>query len=231
VRTAAWSVTLVMLASAPLALVQMPLVEWRTDAVLAVVALGAVDSALGYLLFYRLVRDAGPTRASQVNYMLPIIAVMAGTVFLSETIALVTLAAMLVILLGVWLSERGSETAGSQTAAAQPPDMSRLIPVSGPAAVPGPDAIPQRVHVAVPPAEPALSWSATAAPPPPAPPSAPPPPHYQPPAHPSHAPAQHVPPVYAPQLVEVYQPHVPPPTIPLHPSQQGGGVTDGRAAA
>ena len=46
--------------------------------VFSVLALGAVGTGLAYLLFYRLVTDAGATTASMVTYLIPIVAVALG---------------------------------------------------------------------------------------------------------------------------------------------------------
>lgn len=52
--------------------------------VAAVVLLGVMGTGAAYVLSYRLVRDVGPTRAALVTYLIPIVAVTVGVVFLDE---------------------------------------------------------------------------------------------------------------------------------------------------
>ena len=50
----------------------------------SVVLLGVLGTGLAYVLSYRLIADLGPTRASLVTYLIPIVAVTIGVVFLDE---------------------------------------------------------------------------------------------------------------------------------------------------
>ena len=52
--------------------------------VAAIVLLGVLGTGLAYVLSYRLIADLGPTRASLVTYLIPIVAVTVGLVFLDE---------------------------------------------------------------------------------------------------------------------------------------------------
>ena len=55
---------------------------WRQ--LLAVAALGAVGTGIAYVVNYRSIAQLGPTRASLVTYLVPIVAVTVGVVFLDE---------------------------------------------------------------------------------------------------------------------------------------------------
>ena len=55
-----------------------------TDALLAVVAIGAVSTALAYLIFYRLLATAGATNLTLVTFLVPITAASLGALFLGE---------------------------------------------------------------------------------------------------------------------------------------------------
>lgn len=50
----------------------------------AVAVLGAVGTGIAYVLIYRAIADVGPTRSSLVTYLVPIVAVTVGVVFLDE---------------------------------------------------------------------------------------------------------------------------------------------------
>jgi drug/metabolite transporter (DMT)-like permease len=52
--------------------------------VAAVVLLGVLGTGAAYVLSYRLIADLGPTRASLVTYLIPIVAVTVGLLFLDE---------------------------------------------------------------------------------------------------------------------------------------------------
>ena len=57
---------------------------WSMDAVLAILVLSVFGTALGYLLFYRILTTAGATNASLVAYVIPVVAVLLGAVTLEE---------------------------------------------------------------------------------------------------------------------------------------------------
>ncbi len=56
------------------------------EATFSVLWLGAVGTGFAYLVFFRLLTGWGPTRASLVAYLLPVVAVTLGVVVLGETI-------------------------------------------------------------------------------------------------------------------------------------------------
>lgn len=59
-----------------------------TDPILAadMLALAIVCSAVAYLLYYRLMRDVGPTRTLTVTFLIPLFGMLWGWLFLNETI-------------------------------------------------------------------------------------------------------------------------------------------------
>ena len=67
----------------------------------AVVWLGALGSALAYILFYYILAAWGPTRSALVTYVIPLIAVTIGAIFLREYVDWRLLAGGLLILSGV----------------------------------------------------------------------------------------------------------------------------------
>ena len=88
--------------------------------VAAITALGLVSTALAPILYFRLIRLAGATFLSLINYLIPVWAMLVGVVFLGEAMSWVSLGAMALILGGVGLSQM--PVAGSKT---QPPASSR----------------------------------------------------------------------------------------------------------
>jgi len=71
---------------------------------LALVALGIACTGLAYILFFRLIANAGPARALTVTFLVPVFAVFYGAVFLGEQITQWMLICAAVIVCGVALS-------------------------------------------------------------------------------------------------------------------------------
>ncbi len=72
---------------------------------LSVVWLGLVPTAVATIVYFRIVRSAGPTFLSLVNYPVPIIAVGTGALFLAERPGANALVALGLILAGVALTQ------------------------------------------------------------------------------------------------------------------------------
>ena len=68
----------------PVALVAPPGELPPLDALASLAALGAVCTALGLVLFFRLIAVAGPSRASVITYVNPLVAVVLGVAVLGE---------------------------------------------------------------------------------------------------------------------------------------------------
>jgi drug/metabolite transporter (DMT)-like permease len=66
--------------------------------------LGVVCTALGLVLFFRLIVEAGPSRAAVITYVNPLVAVVLGVLVLDERLGLMSLAGLLAILGGSWLA-------------------------------------------------------------------------------------------------------------------------------
>ena len=86
----------------PLAtLIQFPLAP-----TLAMAALGVLNTALAYYVYFRLVHEQGPTFASLNNYVVPLIGVIGGAVALAEPIAPSAWAGLALVLSGVAVTGR-----------------------------------------------------------------------------------------------------------------------------
>ncbi len=78
-------------------------VDLTATRVLSLVLLGVQGTGLAYVLYYRLVADVGPTRASLVTYLVPLVAVTVGVVVLDEAFHLRVLAGGALIVGGIAL--------------------------------------------------------------------------------------------------------------------------------
>ncbi|PZS24529.1 MAG: EamA family transporter [Pseudonocardiales bacterium] len=82
--------------------------QWRLDAVGSVAVLGLLGTGVAYILNYRLITDDGPTVASTVTYLIPVVAVLFGVAVLGESLSIRVLAGMAVVLAGVGLVRRSA---------------------------------------------------------------------------------------------------------------------------
>ena len=77
------------------------------EALLAVVVLGLVCSATAFLVFFRLIAEVGPSRATVITYVNPVVALALGVAVLGESITAGAVAGLLLILAGSWLATDG----------------------------------------------------------------------------------------------------------------------------
>jgi drug/metabolite transporter (DMT)-like permease len=91
--------------------------------VLAVVALGALGTGFAFLLQYGIVAEKGPTIATMVTYLIPVIATAAGVVLLDERLTWNEPVGALVVLAGAALTQRRSAgTSGNEDGQPVAPD-------------------------------------------------------------------------------------------------------------
>ena len=69
--------------------------------------LGLACSALAFLLFFALIAEVGPGRATVITYVNPVVAVALGVTLLGEGLGPSAVAGLLLILAGSWLSTGG----------------------------------------------------------------------------------------------------------------------------
>ena len=74
---------------------------------MSVIVLGLVCTALAFLVFFRLIAEVGPSRASIITYVNPIVALALGVAILDERVTAGVVAGLLLILAGSWLSTDG----------------------------------------------------------------------------------------------------------------------------
>lgn len=98
------SLALAAVGYAPAGLAALPgtLPSW--DVVAAVGVLGVACTAIAFLLFFRLIAEIGPVRATVITYVNPAVAVAAGVLLLDEPFTLGTAAGFVLILAGSWLA-------------------------------------------------------------------------------------------------------------------------------
>lgn len=105
---------------APLAAAMPPDRMPSAGALWAVAGLGVACTAAGLALFFFLVAEAGPSRATVITYINPAIAVVLGITLLGERPGAATVAGLLLILAGSWLSTGGRIPPGLAAALVRP---------------------------------------------------------------------------------------------------------------
>jgi drug/metabolite transporter (DMT)-like permease len=101
------SLTLATVALLPAAVATPPHSLPALRAILAIAILGVICTALGLVFFFRLIAEAGPSRASVITYVNPLVAVIVGVLALNEHLGATSIAGLLLILGGSWLSTGG----------------------------------------------------------------------------------------------------------------------------
>lgn len=76
----------------------------------ALAGLGVLCTALAFVLWFFLIQEAGPVRATVVPYVNPVVAVLAGALVLGERVGPAAIAGMVLILGGTWLATRGGRS-------------------------------------------------------------------------------------------------------------------------
>ncbi|MDC1135155.1 DMT family transporter [Alphaproteobacteria bacterium] len=108
VQLAACSLALSSLISVPAALwLEAPTPQsWSLEVWGALLWLAVVSTAFAFSLRYVLIRRAGAGFVANVGYLIPIVAVLIGFFFLDERITPMTVLAMLIILLSLYVTRR-----------------------------------------------------------------------------------------------------------------------------
>jgi drug/metabolite transporter (DMT)-like permease len=107
VAIVACTTTVASLAMVPLLGFSVPDHAPGLDTVGAMLVLGAGGTGLAFLIFYTLVAEVGPARASLVAYMAPGFSVLYGALVLEEHIGPATIAGLALILIGSYLGAEG----------------------------------------------------------------------------------------------------------------------------
>jgi drug/metabolite transporter (DMT)-like permease len=106
----AWSLLLTMLVYAPLAALNWPDEVPSAHVVESVLGLALVCTALAFLVFFALIAEVGPTRATVITYVNPAVAALVGVLLLSEQLTLGMIVGFALVLAGSFLATgRGRE--------------------------------------------------------------------------------------------------------------------------
>jgi drug/metabolite transporter (DMT)-like permease len=94
----------------PFGLVGLPDSTIEAGPVVAVLVLGVIGTGVAYLLMGSLVSRVGPTRASFITYVIPVVSLVLGVVFKDEHVEALAVAGVVFVVAGALLAgkqERG----------------------------------------------------------------------------------------------------------------------------
>jgi drug/metabolite transporter (DMT)-like permease len=110
------SLVLTAIGYAPVGVLQLPTHAPSAQVILAVAGLGVVCTAVAFLLFFALIAEVGPVRATVITYVNPAVALALGVAVLGEPFTVGTGAGFVLIVLGSFLAtSRTSSTTRRRT--------------------------------------------------------------------------------------------------------------------
>jgi drug/metabolite transporter (DMT)-like permease len=113
------STVVATIAALPAGVIQAPAEMWHGETIMAILVLGVVGTAIAYLLFFEIIRTAGPNYATLVTYLVPPIALAYGAIFLGESFGAIDFASLAFILVGVALATGSVRLASLRAARAE----------------------------------------------------------------------------------------------------------------
>jgi drug/metabolite transporter (DMT)-like permease len=108
------SLVLPAIVFAPLGLTHLPGAFPPPQVLVAVALLGVVCTALAFLLFFALIAEVGPVRATVITYVNPAVALALGVALLGEPLTIGAGVGFALILVGLSLATRRAPTAATQ---------------------------------------------------------------------------------------------------------------------
>ena len=109
VGVVAASLALTGVAYLPFGLTHLPAALPPLPVLISVAILGVVCTALGFLLFFALIAEVGPARATVITYVNPAVALLLGVLILNEPFTFGAALGFLLIVVGSYLATRRSQ--------------------------------------------------------------------------------------------------------------------------
>jgi drug/metabolite transporter (DMT)-like permease len=106
VGVVAASLALTALAYAPLGIAQLPAALLSTQVLLSVAILGIVCTAVAFILFFALIAEVGPIRATIITYFNPAVALVLGVLLLHEPFTAALAGGFALIAVGSFVATR-----------------------------------------------------------------------------------------------------------------------------
>lgn len=123
------SLVLTAIVYAPVGVAELPQHAPSVQVMLAVAALGVVCTAVAFLLFFALIAEVGPVRATVITYVNPAVALALGVLVLGEPFTAGAAAGFVLILAGSFLATRRAPSAAARRAGS--PEVEPATPLAG----------------------------------------------------------------------------------------------------
>ena len=91
--------------------------EVSQEAILSVIALGVLCSAIAFVALFALIAEVGPTRTTVITYINPAVAIILGVIILSEPITTGIMIGFPLVLIGSVMATRRNVEAANVSAA------------------------------------------------------------------------------------------------------------------
>lgn len=117
------SLALTMIVYAPVGITQLPSALPSLQVIVAVLILGVVCTAIAFLVFFPLIAEVGPARATVITYVNPAVALALGVAFLHEPLTFGIVAGFVLIVLGSVLATRRTAPSKPSVALSRSPDL------------------------------------------------------------------------------------------------------------
>jgi drug/metabolite transporter (DMT)-like permease len=101
-----WMLTLATIWTAPYGLVGLAGSSWSRASFAAVLVLGVVGTGLAFVIMGSLAGSVGPTRASFITYVIPVVALALGVVFRGDAVSFVAVSGSVLVIAGALLASR-----------------------------------------------------------------------------------------------------------------------------
>jgi drug/metabolite transporter (DMT)-like permease len=93
--------------------------EVSTRAIISIIALGVLCSAIAFIVLFALIDEVGPTRTTVITYINPAVAIILGVVLLSEPLTLGIMLGFPVVLIGSVMATRKNVSPKETVASAE----------------------------------------------------------------------------------------------------------------
>ena len=101
-----WAMIIASVAFLPFAIAGWPTVQPSAEAIGSVVVLGVLCTAIAFIIFFKLISEIGPPRASFVTYINTAVAVILGVLILNEPFTLGIAIGLPLVLVGSYFASR-----------------------------------------------------------------------------------------------------------------------------
>jgi drug/metabolite transporter (DMT)-like permease len=92
--------------TAPLGLASIPGSSFAWSALAAIATVGVLGTGVAFVLMGRLVGRVGPTRASIVGYLIPVVALVLGVLFRNDVVGPIAIGGVALVIAGAYLTSR-----------------------------------------------------------------------------------------------------------------------------